>query len=107
MRLRELARLAGYLVQDVYKRPRFKNAAAFSSQMAEIMEVVGFRIFLEQLAFGIDPGPMVEQLDAQIATMNYLTRAQSDINCYNAMRHKEKLTLLAAEAVDAAPVQQK
>lgn len=105
LRLGELARLAGYPVQDVYKRPRFKNASAFSSQMIEVTDVVGFCIFLEQLGFDIDPRPMVDRLYARVAVADYLTRAQSDIYCYSAMRHKEKLTLLAADHVDAPPVQ--
>lgn len=103
--LRELAQLAGYPVQDVYQRPRFKNASGFSSQMVALPDVVGLCIFFEQLGFDIDPGPLVDRLHAQTAAKAYLTRAESDIYCYSVMRHKEKLALRAAEPIDAPPIQ--
>jgi hypothetical protein len=106
LRLRELAHLAGYPVQEMYKRPRFKNAGAFSFEMVEVSEIVGLCIFLEQLGFDVDPGPMVDRLYAQIAAKDYLSRAQSDIYCYNVIRHKVKLTLQATESVDAQPILQ-
>jgi hypothetical protein len=74
--------------------------------MVEVTDVVGFCIFLEQLGFGIDPGLMVDRLYAQIEAKDYLTRAQSDIYGYSVMRHKVKLTLQAAEPLDAPPIQQ-
>lgn len=106
LRIGELAHLAGYRIQDLYKRPRFKNSSAFSSQMVEVTDVVGFCIFLEQLGFDIDPGSMVDGLYTEIATKGYLTRAQNDIYCYSTMRHKAKLTLQVTEPIDAPPVQQ-
>lgn len=106
LRLRELAHLAGYPVQEMYKRPRFKSAGAFSLEMVEVTDVVGFCIFLEQIGFCVDPGPIVDRLYAQIEAKDYLTRAQNDIYCYSVMRHKVKLTLQAAESVNAQPIQQ-
>jgi len=106
LRLRDLAHLAGYPVQDVYQRPRFKNASAFSAQMVEASDVVGFCIYLEQLGFSVNPSPLVEGLYAQVALKAYLTRAQSDIYGHSAMRYREKLTLSAVESCDGEPVQQ-
>lgn len=101
--LRELGDIAGYPMRHVYRRPRFKNSAAFSSQMVELTDVVGLCIFLEQLGFGIDPGPMVDHESEQIATREHLTLAQSDIYCYGAMRHKQKLALQSTEVIETPP----
>ena len=66
-------------------------------------DFAGLCIFLEQCGFLTDAAPMVNDLQAKIATHNYLTLAEGDIYGFAKFRHRRRIGLYAQESLTGEP----
>ena len=101
--LESLAEHAGYPMRPVRSRPRFVTADWMSMDAMAVSDFAGFCIFLERCGFLTDATPMVNDLQAEIATHNYLTLAEGDIYGFAKLRHRCRIGLYAQESLTGEP----